>query len=96
LLELKTKTVVQEVPMQFTLTAPKTAAYNGIEEEFRPRIAREIKMETQALRFNLISGFRLMAGFKAKINIVLSTLNYFQIFLLWIEGGRGQVYLKIF
>ena len=33
--------------MQLTLTAAKTAAYNGIKEALRLRITRDIKMETK-------------------------------------------------
>jgi hypothetical protein len=45
------------------LTATKPAAYYGIEEVLRLRITKEIKRKTQALIFNLISGFHLIARF---------------------------------
>ena len=53
--------------MQLTLNAADTALYTGIEEAARARITREIKLRTQTLTFNLISGFHLIAGFKAEI-----------------------------
>ena len=54
--------------MQLQLTADEMAAYNGINEALRVRITREIKLKTQALTFNLISGFHLISGFKAEIS----------------------------
>ena len=57
--------------MQLQLNAAETAAYNGIEEALRVRITREIKQKTQALTFNLISGFHLIAGCKAEIRVGL-------------------------
>jgi hypothetical protein len=55
------------VNIQLQLTAADTEIYTGIEKAARIRITREIKMKTQALTFNLISGFHLIAGFKAEI-----------------------------
>jgi hypothetical protein len=52
--------------MQLQPNAAEPAAYNGIEEALRLRITREIKQKAQALTFNIISGFHLIAGFKAK------------------------------
>jgi hypothetical protein len=69
--ELKTKTDIQEVNIQFKFNAAKTAAYNWIEWAIRVRITWVIKQKTQALIFNLISGFYLIAGFKAEIRAVL-------------------------
>ena len=67
LLELKSKTDIADMNMQLTLSAEETAAYNGIEAALRARITREIKMKSQELTFNLISGFHLIACFKAEI-----------------------------
>jgi hypothetical protein len=67
LLEFKTKSDAVEANMQLQLNAAKTAAYNGIEEALRLRKNREIKQKAQALTFHIISGFHLIAGFKAKI-----------------------------
>ena len=67
LLELKAKTDVVEANIQLTLTDEDTALYTGIEVAARARITREIKLKTQAILFNLISGFHLIAGFKAEI-----------------------------
>jgi hypothetical protein len=53
--------------MQLQQNIALTAAYSGIREALRVRITREIKQKTQALTFNLISGFHLIAGFKAEI-----------------------------
>jgi hypothetical protein len=57
LLELKTKTDVLDSNVQLQLTAADTAVYKGIEETVRIRITREFRIRTQALTFNLISGF---------------------------------------
>ena len=53
--------------MQLQLDASETTAYNGIEEALRLRITKEIKQKAQALTFNIISGFHLIAGFKTEI-----------------------------
>ena len=53
--------------MLLTLNDAETAAYNAIAEPLRTRITREIKVKSQELTFNLISGFHLIAGFKAEI-----------------------------
>jgi hypothetical protein len=65
------KTEVLDVSMQLQLIAEETAAYNGIDAEIRVRITREIKMKTNAFKFNLISGFHLKAGFKAEVRASL-------------------------
>jgi hypothetical protein len=49
--------------MQLQLTDADKALYTGMEEAARIRITRKIKMKIQALTFNLISGFHLIAGF---------------------------------
>jgi hypothetical protein len=67
LLELKSKADILEVNMKLQLTDAEAAVYTGIEEAAGIQITREIKMRTQALIFNLISGFHLIAGFKAEI-----------------------------
>ena len=67
LLELKTKTDVLEANMQLHLNDADTALYTGIEATARARITSEIKLRTEAHTFNLISGFHLIAGFKAEI-----------------------------
>ena len=67
LLELKTKTDIADINMLLTLSAEETAAYNAMAEPLRTRITREIKIKSQELTFNLISGFHLIAGFKAEI-----------------------------
>jgi hypothetical protein len=67
LLKLKTKSDAVEAHMQLQLNAAETAANNGIEEALRLGITREIKQKVQALTFNIISGFHLIAGFKAEI-----------------------------
>ena len=54
-----------EVNMQLQLTNADTAVYTSIDETARIRIKREIKIRTEALKFNLISRFHLIAGFKA-------------------------------
>ena len=56
-----------EVNMQLQLTNADTAVYTSIDETARIRIKREIKIRTEALKFNLISRFHLIAGFKAEI-----------------------------
>jgi hypothetical protein len=48
-----------------------------IEETVRIRITRDVKMSTQALIFNLISWFYLIAGFKAEIRAGLMTKEEF-------------------
>jgi hypothetical protein len=53
--------------MQLQLTDADTAVYTGIEEAARIQITSKIKMRTQALTFNLISGFHLIAGVHAEI-----------------------------
>jgi hypothetical protein len=70
-LELKAKTDILDVNMHLQLTDADTAIYMGMEEEARTQITREIKLRTQALTFNLISGFHLIAGSKAEIRSVL-------------------------
>ena len=67
LLEHKTNTDIADTNMLLTLNAEETAAYNAIAEPLRTRITREIKMKSQELTFSLISGFHLIAGFKAEI-----------------------------
>ena len=67
LLELKSKTDILDINMQLQLSEADTAIYTGIEELARIIITKEMKMRTQALTFNLISGFHLIALFKAKI-----------------------------
>ena len=57
--------------MQLQLNATKTAGYNKIEDTLRIRITREMTHKTQALTFNLISGFHLIVGFKAEIRASL-------------------------
>jgi hypothetical protein len=71
MLELKTKSNAVEAHMQLQLNTAETAAYNGIEEALRLRITREIKQKSQALTFNVISGFHLIARFKAEIRASL-------------------------
>jgi hypothetical protein len=56
-----------EVNMQLQLTAPETAAYNEIERALRVRNTSEIKQKSQTINFNLVTGFHLIAGFKAEI-----------------------------
>ena len=53
--------------MQLQLSKGATEAYTSIDDAFKNEITREIKKQTQALTFNLISGFHLIAGFKAEI-----------------------------
>ena len=53
--------------MQRQLSDIATAGYTGLNEAVRNEITREIKKQTQALTFNLISGFHLIARFKADI-----------------------------
>jgi hypothetical protein len=67
LIELKIKSDTVETNMQLQFNATETAAYNGIDETVRIRITREIKQKAQALTFSIISGFHLIAGFKAEI-----------------------------
>jgi hypothetical protein len=57
--------------MQLQLNNTETGSYNGIEVALRVTIAREIKQKTQALNFNFISIFHLIAEFKAEILAVL-------------------------
>jgi hypothetical protein len=58
--------------MQLQLTAAETKAYNGIKETLRIRITREIKIRTQALILNLISGFHLIARLTVEIRAELT------------------------
>jgi hypothetical protein len=44
-----------------------TSTYNRIKEALHVRITREIKQKTPALKFNLISGFHCITGFKAEV-----------------------------
>jgi hypothetical protein len=71
LLELKTKSDAVEANMQLQLNTAETSTHNGIEEALGLRITREIKQKTQDLTFNIISGFHLIAGFKAEIRVGL-------------------------
>ena len=57
--------------IQLQLTSADTAVYINIDKAVRQRITREIKMRTQALTFNLISGFHLIAEFQAEIRASL-------------------------
>jgi hypothetical protein len=52
--------------MQLQLIDADNANCTGIEEAAKIIITREIKMKTQALTFNLTSGFHLMARFKQR------------------------------
>ncbi len=67
LLESKSKTDILDVNMQLQLTDEDNVIFMGMEEAARTWITQEIKIRTQALTFNLISGFHLIASFKAKI-----------------------------
>ena len=49
--------------------------YTGIDEDIKLEINREIKKKTQALTFNLMSGFHLIAGFKAEIRAELMKIQ---------------------
>ncbi len=53
--------------MQLQLTATEGAAYNTLDESSRLRTIKEIKQRAQALTFNLIIEFHLIAEFKADI-----------------------------
>ena len=53
------------------LSAAATVVYTGLDEAMKNEITKEIKKQAQVLTFNLISGFHLIAGFKAYIRAVL-------------------------
>ena len=67
LLDLKAKTDISEITMQLQLSDVATAGYTGMDEAVKNLINKEIKKQAQTLTFNLISGFHLIAGFKADI-----------------------------
>ena len=57
--------------MQLQLSAAATVVYTGLDEAMKTEITKEIKKQAQILTFNLISGFHLIADFKADIRAVL-------------------------
>jgi hypothetical protein len=78
-----------------------------MEEAERIRISREVKMKTQALTFNLISGFHLIDGFKAEIrarlmkkegqptSLALIKMRHYKLSSFWKKRKENQLWVQM-